>query len=39
MGGVLVLVGLMILFGLHYRIEAWLLEAMPIWLQDLSVAL
>lgn len=39
MGGVLVLVGLAILFGLHYRIEAWLLQIMPIWLQDLSVAL
>lgn len=39
MGGVLVLVGVAILLGLHHRAEAWLLQVMPIWLQDLSVAL
>lgn len=39
MGGVLMLVGLAILFRLHYRAEAWLLEIMPVWLLDLSVAL
>lgn len=39
MGGVLVLVGVAILLGLHHRIEAWLLQVLPIWLQDLSVSL
>ncbi|MEM6666037.1 MAG: cytochrome c biogenesis protein CcdA, partial [Pseudomonadota bacterium] len=39
MGVVFVAVGLMIVFGVHYRIEAWLLDVMPIWLQDLSVSL
>lgn len=32
-------VGLMLLFNVHHIIEAWALEVMPIWLQDLSVAL
>jgi cytochrome c-type biogenesis protein len=31
-------VGLMLYFQLHHIIEAWLLDVMPIWLQDLSVA-
>ncbi len=39
MGVVLVIVGLAILFGLHHIIEAWLIQVLPIWLQDLSVAL
>lgn len=39
MGVTFVLVGLMILTKFHYVIEAWLLDIMPIWLQDLSVAL
>ena len=39
MGVTFVMVGLMILTKFHYVIEAWLLEIMPIWLQDLSVAL
>ena len=37
MGAVLAGVGLMILFGLHHRIEAWILSVQPVWLQDLSV--
>ncbi len=37
MGAVLAGVGLMILFGLHHRIEAWALSVLPVWLQDLSV--
>jgi len=32
-------VGLMLFFKLHHVVEAWALEIMPIWLQDLSVAL
>jgi cytochrome c biogenesis protein CcdA len=39
MGVVLVAVGLAILFDLHHVIEAWSLQVLPIWLQDLSVAL
>jgi cytochrome c-type biogenesis protein len=39
MGVTLVLVGLMILTRTHHRIETWLLDTLPIWLQDLSVAL
>lgn len=38
-GGVLIAVGLMILFGLQKYPESWLLDAMPIWLQDLSVSI
>lgn len=38
-GAVFVVVGLMIFFRIHHMIEAWLLNVMPIWLQDLSVAL
>jgi cytochrome c-type biogenesis protein len=37
MGAVFVLVGLMLLTKTHHRIESWLLEIMPYWLQDLSV--
>lgn len=32
-------VGLMLFFGVHHSIEGWALDVMPIWLQDLSVAL
>ena len=39
LGGVFVATGLAILFRLHYVAEAWLLDRMPVWLQDLSVAL
>jgi len=38
-GGVLVAVGLALLFGLQHRIEAWMLDVMPVWLQDLSVSI
>ena len=38
MGAVFLTVGLMIFFKLHYVLEAALLDAMPVWLQDLSVA-
>jgi hypothetical protein len=37
MGGVLVGVGLALLFQLHHIIETWAVNAWPIWLQDLSV--
>lgn len=37
MGIAFLLVGLMIFFKIHHIIEAWLLDVMPIWLQDLSV--
>ncbi len=39
MGIIFIAVGLMILTNFHHVIEAWLLEIMPVWLQDLSVAL
>jgi len=39
LGGVFVLVGVGILFNVHHAIDAWALDHMPIWLQDLSVAL
>lgn len=39
MGGLLVAVGLSILFGLHHVLEGMLLDVLPYWLQDLSVAL
>lgn len=39
MGIVFIAVGLALFFKLHYIIEAWALDNMPIWLQDLSVAL
>jgi len=39
MGATFVLVGVMILTKFHYLVEAWLLGILPIWLQDLSVAL
>lgn len=39
MGIIFVLVGLMIFFKINHVIEAWLLDVLPIWLQDLSVAL
>ena len=37
MGVILVLVGLGILFKVHHAIEIWAIEALPYWLQDLSV--
>lgn len=39
MGAMLLVVGLAIWFHIDKLIEAWLLDVMPIWLQDLSVAL
>lgn len=39
LGLIFVAVGLMLFFKWHYVIESWLLDVMPIWLQDLSVAL
>lgn len=39
LGLVFLAVGLMLIFKVHHIIEAWALEVMPIWLQDLSVAL
>lgn len=39
LGGTFVAVGLMLYFNFHHYIEAWALDVMPIWLQDLSVAL
>ena len=39
LGVTFIAVGLMLFFQVHHIIEAWALEVMPIWLQDLSVAL
>lgn len=39
LGAIFIAVGLMLFFKWHYVIESWLLDVMPIWLQDLSVAL
>ena len=38
-GATFIAVGAMLFFQIHYVIEEWLLNVMPIWLQDLSVAL
>ncbi len=38
MGVILIAVGLMILFKIHYLIEGYALEILPYWLQDLSIA-
>ena len=39
LGVTFLVVGLMLFLNFHHVIEAWALEVMPIWLQDLSVAL
>lgn len=39
LGAAFIAVGLMLLFQLNHIIEAWALDVLPIWLQDLSVAL
>ena len=39
LGVTFIAVGLMLFFNFHHYIEAWALDVMPIWLQDLSVAL
>ncbi len=38
MGAIFLLVGLMIIFKFNQVIERWLLDVLPYWLQDLSVA-
>ena len=38
MGVALLLVGLAIWFHIDRQIEGWLLDIMPIWLQDLSIS-
>ena len=38
-GATFVAVGALLFFQVHHVIEAWLLDIMPIWLQDLSVAI
>lgn len=38
MGAVFLAIGLVILTGLHYRMEAWLLDVLPPWLIDFSVS-
>ncbi len=38
-GATFIVVGAMLFFQVHHVIEGWLLDVMPIWLQDLSVAL
>ena len=35
----LIVVGVAILTGLHYRLEGWVMSLLPVWLQDLSVSL
>lgn len=37
MGGIFVVVGLALYFKFHYVIEFWVIENLPIWIQDLSV--
>ena len=37
MGVIFILTGLALAFGLHKTAEIWLLDRMPIWLQDLSI--
>lgn len=39
LGVTFIAVGLMLVFKIHHIIESWALDVMPIWLQDLSVAL
>ena len=38
MGAILLVVGIAILFHIDRMIEGWLLDRMPVWLQDLSVS-
>jgi hypothetical protein len=39
MGAVFVFVGVAILLRWHHMAEIWLLDRLPVWLVDLSVAL
>ncbi|MEM8876678.1 MAG: cytochrome c biogenesis CcdA family protein [Pseudomonadota bacterium] len=36
-GATFIVVGMMLLFRIHHVLEGWLLNIMPVWLQDLSV--
>ena len=38
MGAALLVVGLAVLFHVDRMIEGWLLDVMPVWLQDLSIS-
>ena len=38
MGATLLVVGVAVLFHIDRMIEGWLLDLMPVWLQDLSVS-
>ena len=39
MGAVLLAVGVAVFFHIDRVIETWLLDVMPVWLQDLSIAI
>ena len=39
MGATLLVVGIAVLFHIDRMIEGWLLDQMPVWLQDLSVSI
>ena len=39
MGVIFIAVGLMILLGVHKMIDAWAIQHLPFWFQDLSIAL
>ena len=39
MGAVFIGIGLMILTGANHLIDGWLLDVLPVWIQDLSVML
>jgi hypothetical protein len=39
LGAAFLAVGLFLWFGLNHPVEAWLLDTLPPWLTDLSVAL
>ena len=39
LGATFIVVGGLLLFNVHHVIEAWALDVMPIWLQDLSVSI
>lgn len=38
MGVVMIIVGIGLLLGWNHTIDQWLLDIMPVWLQDLSVS-
>ena len=39
LGVAFVVIGLLLFFNFHHIVEAWFLDIIPIWLQDLSVAI